>query len=89
MIMEDCDRLISVLYDNRNIPKDKFLEKCVVERGMSIYDKQNDDFDMSLRKLDSMINYLDENQVKKYCKKLLSLSASSRKALINTLGRLM
>lgn len=89
MIMEDCDHLISVMYNNMNIPKDKFLENCVVERGMTIYDKQNADFDLSLKKLDSMINYLDENQVKKYCKKLLSLSASSRKALINTLGRLM
>lgn len=89
MIMEDCDHLIEFFYKNKDIPKDKFLEQCVVERNMNIYNKQNEDFDASLAKLDAMIDYYDENQVKKYCNKLLALSASSRKALINTLGRLL
>lgn len=89
MIMDDCDELIQFMYKNKDISKDKFLEQCVVERNMSIYDKQNKDFDTSLEKLDAIIDYYDENQVKKYCNKLLALSASSRKALINTLGRLL
>lgn len=86
IILRCCETLESRL--NSSMSKEDFFISCVREKMNKIYNKENEDYDMMLRKLEVYIDYNDPQGVKQCVVKILKLLSKNRKVLLHTLKEL-
>lgn len=87
VITNCCDTLEKRL--NSDVSRDDFFLSCVQKKLNRIYEKENDDYDNLLHKLEVYIDYDDPQGVKQCVVKILKLLSKNRKNLLNTLKELM
>lgn len=86
IILDCCNTLEKRL--NSGISKDEFFISCVKDKMNKIYNKENEDYDSMLRKLEVCIDYNDPQGVKQCVVKILKLLSKNRKVLLHTLKEL-
>ena len=74
---------------NSNVSKEDFFQSCVQKKLNRIYEKENDDYDNLLHKLEVYVDYNDPQGVKQCVVKILKLLSKNRRTLFDTLKELM
>lgn len=86
IILNCCETLENRL--NSNMTKEDFFISCVKDKMNKIYNRENEDYDTLLRKLEVYIDYNDPQGVKQCVVKILKLLSKNRKVLLHTLKEL-
>ena len=71
-----------------NMDRKEFFDRCVWDRMSSIYEKEDNEYDELISKLEMNIDYHQYNQVKVCTRKLMRIISRNRKHLIATIERL-
>lgn len=87
VFLSACDRLEKVVLDTRT--KDELLQEYAKEKLFNIYNKENEEFDLLLEKLEQGIDYGDYSQVKKSVTRIMRILSRNRAKLFSTLERLV
>jgi hypothetical protein len=85
--IEKCCSELERRFHTGRTPDDLLME-CARKRLMQVYSSENDEFDKLLNKLSVSIDYNSTTDVKKCVRRLLKLTSSNRKILINALRRI-
>lgn len=86
IILESCMELFNNITDNMD--RKEFFDRCVWDRMSSIYEKEDNEYDELISKLEMNIDYHQYNQVKVCIRKLMRIISRNRKHLIATIERL-
>ena len=69
--------------------KEQVMNECIRNKMISIYEKNNEEFDSLLQKLEYGVNYNEAAQVKKCVTGLLRLLNTNSKSLMETLKKVI
>lgn len=86
IILDSCNELEKRL--NSKQSKKEFFDSCVQKKIEKIYNRENEEYDMLLHKLEVYIDYNEPKQVEKCVSKILSVLKRNRKSLFNILKEL-
>lgn len=88
MVIDVCDDMLEFLYTTKNMTDDQFFDICVREKTSSLLERNGQQFNDLLNKLDSGIDYSDSTQVKKCITKLIRMSSRNRANFRSILRRM-
>lgn len=86
IILQSCLTLVTEI--TNPMDREEFFNRCVWDRMATIYEKENQEYDELINKLEVNIDYHQYNQVKVCVRKLLKLLSRNRKSLISSMERL-
>lgn len=86
IIVISCKRLLEEI--TSPVDRKEFFDICVWERMANLYERENEEYDELLGKLEMNIDYCQYNQVKVCVRKLLRLLSKNRRSLIQNIERL-
>lgn len=86
IILKSCEKMLNTITDST--PREDFFQKCVEDRLLAIYHREDAEYDEMLSKLETSIDYNDFYGVKRSVTKIMKALSKNRNNLLSTIERL-